>query len=95
MIIYSIEPKDVEKLFGQLSSFEIEKGRDLEGGDKYKAIIGARFNEIFEKRIGLGSKIGIEEGKYKNKYEKALKCVDIVLRAHPNHKKAILFERPA
>lgn len=64
LIIYSMEPKDIEELFGQLSSFDIEYGRDLKDSDKYKAVVGARFHEIYKKQIGVGSKLEIESQKF-------------------------------
>jgi len=64
LFLYSLEPKDIEKLFGHLSSFEIEKGRDLKQGDKYKAIVGSRFHEIYKKEIRVGSKLEIADRKF-------------------------------
>ncbi|MEM3405836.1 MAG: ABC transporter permease [Candidatus Pacearchaeota archaeon] len=57
--IYGIEPKDIEELFMTLESFKIESGRMLKETDKYSAIVGARFHEEFNKKIGIGSKIEI------------------------------------
>ena len=60
ILIYSMDPEDIDELFGQLSSFDVQFGRDLKPGDKYKAVIGERFHEYFEKDIRLGSKLEIE-----------------------------------
>ncbi len=64
LFLYSFEPRDIEDLFGNLESFKIGKGRQLKEGDKYKAVIGSRFNEIFDKKIELGSKIEIYGKKF-------------------------------
>jgi putative ABC transport system permease protein len=59
LFLYGMEPKDIEKLFGHLESFQIAKGRDLREDDKYKAVVGSRFHEIFDKKIDVGSKLEI------------------------------------
>jgi putative ABC transport system permease protein len=45
-----------------LSFFDVEKGRKLKQGDNKKAIIGIMYAEgdIFEKEIGIGSRINLE-----------------------------------
>ena len=45
-----------------LSFYDVESGRDLKDGDKKKAVVGVRYTEgkVFEKKIGTGDKIKIE-----------------------------------
>ncbi len=64
LFLYSFEPRDIEQLFGHLSSFKVEKGKNLKQDDKYKAVVGSRFHEIYEKKVGLGSKLEIEGKKF-------------------------------
>jgi len=64
VFLYSIEPEDIDRLFGNLESFKIDRGRQLKKDDKYKAVVGSRFYEIFEKKLGLGSKIIIKNKKF-------------------------------
>jgi len=64
LFLYGLEPKDIDELFGNLESFKIDKGRQLKQEDKYKAVIGSRFHEIFDKKISLGSKVEIYGKKF-------------------------------
>ena len=64
LFLYGMEPKDIDDLFGDLESFQIDEGRQLKQDDKYKAVVGSRFHEIFDKKIRLGSKLEIYEEKF-------------------------------
>lgn len=65
LFLYSLEPKDIDDLFGQLSSFGAEEGRQLKETDKDAAVVGSRFYELFKKKIGLGNRIEINGEKFK------------------------------
>lgn len=53
--------KDGEIMIEGIGFFEIEKGRQLRNGDKYKAIVGHSIaNTNFDKKIPIGSKIKIK-----------------------------------
>ncbi|MFH1431135.1 MAG: ABC transporter permease [Nanoarchaeota archaeon] len=65
LLLYGMEPKDIDELFGHLSSFKIDKGRQLKESDKYVAVVGSRFNEIYKKEIDIGSKVEIDKEEFK------------------------------
>jgi len=65
LFLYGMEPGDIDKLFGHLSSFKIDKGRQLKESDKYVAVVGSRFNEIYKKEIDIGSKVEIDKEEFK------------------------------
>ncbi|MBR9683033.1 ABC transporter permease [Candidatus Woesearchaeota archaeon] len=53
--------KDGENMLEGISFFEIEKGRQLRSGDKYKAVIGYSIaKDTFDKEITVGSKLKIK-----------------------------------
>jgi putative ABC transport system permease protein len=56
-----------KKIVEDTQGFEIEKGRDLEKGDKYKAVITYLINkgDFFEKEVGLRDKIIIENQEFR------------------------------
>lgn len=53
------DPKQ-QKLLRQIDFFVVDKGRYLEEGDRYKANIGVRTGDFFDKDIGVGDRIEIE-----------------------------------
>jgi len=65
LFLYGIEPKDIEPLFGNLKSYQIAEGRNLKENDKYVAIIGNRFHELFKKDIDVGSKLEVKNQEFK------------------------------
>ena len=58
---------ETKELIETSQTFEIEKGRDLKEGDRYKAVVGQRVHEgeIFKRKIGVGSTIYIEDREFK------------------------------
>lgn len=64
LFVYGMEPQDFDSLFGQLSSFKIVEGRQLKESDKYEATIGAKFGDLFDKKISVGNKIEIMGEKF-------------------------------
>jgi len=64
LFLYGMNPEDIGELFGNLDTFQIDKGRQLKKDDKYKAVVGSRFNELYDKKIDLGSKLKIKDKKF-------------------------------
>ncbi|MBU1111268.1 MAG: ABC transporter permease, partial [Nanoarchaeota archaeon] len=62
----SPDPEDLA-LVGEAQTWHILEGRNLEKGDKYKAILGYSFTQtdIFEKRVEVGDKIILHNHEFK------------------------------
>lgn len=57
---------DAEEITKRTSYLDVEEGRQLKKGDKYKAVIGYNVaNDDFEKQIGIGDKLIIEDIEFK------------------------------
>ncbi len=61
--IIGITTDDSSKVLTDMEGFQLEKGRELEEGDKYAICIGYAFTEgdVFEKEVSLKDKITINE----------------------------------
>jgi putative ABC transport system permease protein len=63
---YPTDPEE-RRLIGESQSYKILKGRSLEKGDKFKAILGFSYTEdkLFGKEIDLGDKIDVQGTEFK------------------------------
>jgi len=61
-----VDPEDI-KLLQEIGNAEILDGRNLEKGDKYKAVVGYNhvYRDIWEKSLKIGSTIEIEGAEFK------------------------------
>lgn len=64
--IIGMDPEDIE-LMSEIQAFEIQEGRWLESGDKYKVIIGYNhaYGDLWERKVEIGDNLIIERQEFK------------------------------
>ncbi|MBN1644540.1 ABC transporter permease [Candidatus Woesearchaeota archaeon] len=64
--ISGLPQDDSKRVISDISSFKIDKGRDLKKGDSYKAVVGYLLTtgDFFDKKVRIGDKLIVENKKF-------------------------------
>ena len=65
--IFSIPTDEGKKLYDEINQFEVQNGRDLRKGDKFKVLVGIAFieDDLFQPNVKVGDKIKIDDFDFK------------------------------
>ncbi|MBI2523280.1 ABC transporter permease [Candidatus Woesearchaeota archaeon] len=65
--LFSIPTDEGKKLYDEINQFEVQDGRDVRKGDKFKVLVGIGFieDDLFQPNIEVGDKIEINDIEFK------------------------------
>ena len=65
--LFSIPTDEGKKLYDEINQFEVQNGRDISKGDKFKILVGIGFieDDLFQPNVKVGDKIEINDMEFK------------------------------
>ena len=65
--LFSIPTDEGKKLYDEINQFEVQDGRDVRKGDKFKVLVGVGFieDDLFQPNVKVGDKIEINDMEFK------------------------------
>ncbi len=65
--MFSVPTDEGKKLYDEINQFNVQEGRELEKGDKFKVVLGVSFieDDLFQPNVRVGDKIKINDREFK------------------------------